>query len=71
MPFFRFAQAFATEVLFNVMSGMVMNHGAEVCESNVVIRVAPAAWMTKTGQKAVDLVVQDGATLVCLLPKLA
>ena len=71
------------------MSGMVMNHGAEVCESNVVIRVAPAAWrrwdsldlpksmgilmafgmiptsesdwMTKTGQKAVDLVVQHGA----------
>lgn len=29
------------QVLFNVMSGMVMNHGAEVCESNVVIRVAP------------------------------
>lgn len=29
------------QVLFNVMSGMVMNHGAEVCESNVVIRVLP------------------------------
>lgn len=30
------------QVLFNVMSGMVMNHGAEVCESDVVIRVVPA-----------------------------
>ncbi|CAK9082964.1 unnamed protein product [Durusdinium trenchii] len=28
-------------VLFTVVSGMVMNHGAEVCESNVVVRVIP------------------------------
>lgn len=29
------------------MSGMVMNHGAEVCESNVVIRVLPESWAEK------------------------
>ena len=27
------------QVLFKVVSGMVMNHGAELCESNVVVRV--------------------------------
>ena len=26
---------------------MVMNHGAEVCESNVVIRVLPESWAEK------------------------